>query len=78
MEKEKKKKMIYGFLKLVLNFFRDFFTDLFSIFKDDQSSIGEDDLRWRTVESGEFSRQTGQSNIKFKYSEMNKENKLND
>ena len=60
-EKEAKKKMIYGFMKVIVNFFRDFFADLFSIFKDDQSSIGEDDLRWRTVESQEFSRQTGQS-----------------
>ena len=60
---KQEKKFLTSFVQFFVVFFRDFFADLFSVFtadpKHSRNSFDDDDLRWRTMEAGEFLRHTG-------------------
>ena len=62
--KKSEKKFLANFFQFFVKFFRDFFNDLFSFFTTDLrqrqgSLIDDDDVRWKTMESGDFLRHTG-------------------
>lgn len=54
-----KSKTVVEWFKYLVDFFRDFFADLMSFFRDSHTNFEDDDLRWRTVDSAEFGAHTG-------------------
>ena len=58
MKKMNEKKFLINWVHFFVDFFRDFFNDLFSFFATDirrhRSSFDDDDVRWKTMESGDF------------------------
>ena len=55
----KSKFFVSNWIKIFIDFVRDFFADLLTFFMDNPSNLEDDDLRWRTVDSTEFGLQTG-------------------